>query len=171
MKLADRLHNMRTLSSMRPDKQMKIASETDYFYAPLANRLGLYNVKTELENLSFRYRCPREYEKIEKQLSELQLSEKPDVDAFIAKAKEILEANGIDTRIELRARCSQGAATSSMWTASTICVSSTRQTACRRRKSTVCTSMPCCLTASRSVLVLWSTISMPRRRTAIRVSM
>lgn len=104
VKLADRLHNMRTLSRMRPDKQMKIASETDYFYAPLANRLGLYNVKTELENLSFRYRCPREYEKIEKQLAELQLSEKADVDAFIAKAKEILEANGIDARIELRMR-------------------------------------------------------------------
>ena len=104
VKLADRLHNMRTLSSMRPDKQMKIASETDYFYAPLANRLGLYNVKTELENLSFRYRCPREYEQIENQLAELQLSEKPVVDAFISKTKEILEANGIDARIELRMR-------------------------------------------------------------------
>lgn len=104
VKLADRLHNMRTLSSMRPDKQMKIASETDYFYAPLANRLGLYNVKTELENLSFRYRCPREYGQIEKQLAELQLSEKTDVDVFIAKTKEILEANGINARIELRMR-------------------------------------------------------------------
>ena len=104
VKLADRLHNMRTLSSMRPDKQMKIASETDYFYASLANRLGLYNVKTELENLSFRYRCPREYEQIDKQLTELQQSEKPDVDAFIAKTKETLEANGIEARIELRMR-------------------------------------------------------------------
>ena len=104
VKLADRLHNMRTLSSMRPDKQMKIASETDYFYAPLANRLGLYNVKTELENLSFLYRCPREYDKLEKQLAELQLAEKDDVDAFVAKAQEILAANDIEARIELRMR-------------------------------------------------------------------
>ena len=104
VKLADRLHNMRTLSSMRSDKQMKIASETDYFYAPLANRLGLYSVKTELENLSFRYRCPHEYEQLEGKMADLKQSEKPDVDAFIARAKEVLEANGIEARIELRMR-------------------------------------------------------------------
>ncbi len=68
VKLADRLHNMRTLNSMRPDKQMKIAGETDYFYAPLANRLGMYEVKTELENLSMQYRCPQEYALIKDEL-------------------------------------------------------------------------------------------------------
>lgn len=70
IKLADRLHNMRTLNSMRPDKQMKIAGETDYFYAPLANRLGLYDVKTELENLSMQYRCPQEYAAIKAEMEE-----------------------------------------------------------------------------------------------------
>ena len=62
VKLSDRLHNMRTLDSMRPDKQMKIAGETDFFYAPLAGKLGLYLVKTEMENLSFHFRCPWEFE-------------------------------------------------------------------------------------------------------------
>lgn len=104
VKLADRLHNMRTLASMRPDKQMKIAGETDYFYAPLANRLGLYHVKTELENLSFHYRCPREYEEIEGMLDCLKVSEEKNLAAFIAKVNELLEDNGIKVRIELRYR-------------------------------------------------------------------
>ena len=104
VKLADRLHNMRTLDSMRPDKQMKIAGETDYFYAPLANRLGLYHVKTELENLSFHYRCPREYEQIEGMVEELKLAEKKNLEGFIAKVSELLEDNGIKARIELRYR-------------------------------------------------------------------
>ena len=91
IKLADRLHNMRTLDSMRPDKQMKIAGETDYFYAPLANRLGLYHIKSELENLSFRYRCPREYAEIEALLNEEKESNKEKLSGFVDKLAEIME--------------------------------------------------------------------------------
>lgn len=104
VKLADRLHNMRTLASMRPDKQMKIAGETDYFYAPLANRLGLYHIKTELENLSFHYRCPREYEQIGHMLEDVKFTEEKNLTGFISKVNELLEDNGIKARIELRYR-------------------------------------------------------------------
>ncbi len=108
IKLADRLHNMRTLDSMRTDKQMKIAGETDYFYAPLANRLGLYHVKTELENLSFRYRCPREYGHLETLLKKEQDKEKEYIEGFIARISALLWDNGINARIELcnRTPCS-----------------------------------------------------------------
>ena len=68
IKLADRLHNMRTLGSMRQDKQLKIASETKFLYAPLAHRLGLYSVKTELEDLSMMYCEPEVYKDIESKL-------------------------------------------------------------------------------------------------------
>lgn len=104
IKLADRLHNMRTLSSMRPDKQMKIAGETDYFYAPLANRLGLYHVKTELENLSFQYRCPREYALLDKLLKEEFEAERPHIEAFTSKIERILSERGIKARTEVRYR-------------------------------------------------------------------
>lgn len=104
IKLADRLHNMRTLSSMRPGKQMKIAGETDFFYAPLANRLGLYRVKVELENLSFRYRCPREYVRLTEMLKADEEKNRPVVDHFIARINEALAANGIKTLIEAEYR-------------------------------------------------------------------
>lgn len=70
LKLSDRLHNMRTLESMKPQKQWKIASETQFFFAPLAGRLGLYKVKSELENLAFQFLNPQEYARIEKLLEE-----------------------------------------------------------------------------------------------------
>ena len=104
IKLADRLHNMRTLSSMAPAKQMKIAGETDYFYAPLANRLGLYTIKIELENLSFRYRCPKVYDKIVKQLEEDKKLDKVRMKAFGEKIDEILQSKGIQYRREVAYR-------------------------------------------------------------------
>ena len=104
VKLADRLHNMRTLDSMRPDKQMKIAGETDFFYAPLAGRLGLYHVKSELANLSFRYRCPREYEIIGKQLSEDKIRTVDTLAAFTTEIDRILAARGIKARTMIRYR-------------------------------------------------------------------
>ena len=95
VKLTDRLHNMRTLNSMRPDKQMKIAGETDYFYAPLANRLGLYNIKVELENLSLRYRCPHEYGELEAKIQRDKELREGRMATFISEINEVLEQNDI----------------------------------------------------------------------------
>lgn len=99
VKLADRLHNMRTLSSMKPEKQMKIAGETDYFYAPLANRLGLYNIKTELENLSFRFRCPDEYEEISTLIAKHVEANRDNLETFKTQIEETLAAAGIKVRV------------------------------------------------------------------------
>ncbi|MBO7255801.1 MAG: bifunctional (p)ppGpp synthetase/guanosine-3',5'-bis(diphosphate) 3'-pyrophosphohydrolase [Bacteroidales bacterium] len=104
IKLADRLHNMRTLDSMRADKQMKIAGETDYFYAPLANRLGLYHIKSELENLSFRYRCPREYSQIEALMAKEKEDNKINVEPFVEKIKEALSPLNQNVYAEIRYR-------------------------------------------------------------------
>ena len=95
IKLSDRLHNMRTLSSMRPDKQMKIAGETDYFYAPLAHRLGLYYIKREMENLSFRYRCPRDYAMIDEALTKELKEREQGLKSFMFEIERLLENNDI----------------------------------------------------------------------------
>lgn len=99
IKLADRLHNMRTLASMRPEKQMKIAGETDYFYAPMANRLGLYHIKTELENLSFKYRCPEEYENISGLIAAHVAANRENLDTFKHQIEDVLRENGIKARV------------------------------------------------------------------------
>jgi GTP pyrophosphokinase len=104
IKLADRLHNMRTLDSMRPDKQMKIAGETDFFYAPLAGRLGLYHVKTELENLSFHFRCPREFENLEHLLEEDRIRTADSLKEFTDKINDIFKTVGIPARTQIRYR-------------------------------------------------------------------
>lgn len=104
IKLADRLHNMRTLSSMRPDKQMKIAGETDYFYAPLANRLGLYHVKTELENLSFRFRCPHEFEEISTLIAKDKRQQEERLERFRVQLEATLAEAGISVNVAVEYR-------------------------------------------------------------------
>ena len=104
LKLADRLHNMRTLDSMRADKQMKIAGETDYFYAPLANRLGLYGVKTELENLSLKFRCPQEYAVLKTALAEDEENNRAGLSVFTQKINDVLAANDISAKVSVEYR-------------------------------------------------------------------
>ena len=104
IKLADRLHNMRTLDSMSPDKQMKIAGETDYFYAPLANRLGLYRVKTELENLSLRFRTPLEYAELEHQIALFEEENKETIERFLQPIRRRLQECGIKARVSCKNR-------------------------------------------------------------------
>ena len=83
IKLADRLHNMRTLDFMKTEKQLKIASETIWVYAPLAHRMGLYNVKTELEDLSMKYMEPATYHEIAKKLAETKRERTKYINEFV----------------------------------------------------------------------------------------
>jgi GTP pyrophosphokinase len=99
IKLADRLHNMRTLDFMKNEKQLKIASETVWVYAPLAHRMGLYNVKTELEDLSMKYLEPEAYKGIAKKLAETKRERTRYINEFIRPIKEKLELSNFDFEI------------------------------------------------------------------------
>ena len=104
IKIADRLHNMRTLESQPANKQYKIAGETLYLYAPLAHRLGLYKIKSELENLSFRFEHPEEYAFIERRLKETSVSRHQSFDEFIEPIKAALNKMGLDYEIRERVK-------------------------------------------------------------------
>jgi GTP pyrophosphokinase len=110
IKLADRLHNMRTLSSMRPDKQLKIASETTFLYAPLAHRLGLYSIKSELEDLALSYSEPEVYVQIEKNLKSTKDVRNRFIRRFTAPIKETLANEGYEVEIKARTK-----SVSSIW--------------------------------------------------------
>ena len=104
IKICDRLHNMRTLQSQPANKQYKIAGETLYIYAPLANRLGLNKIKTELENLSFCYEHPEEYASIQNKLASTQASRHTLFDQFTAPIEEAMKEMGIKYVIKERVK-------------------------------------------------------------------
>jgi len=99
IKLADRLHNMRTLESMKREKQLKIASETIYVYAPLAHRMGLYNIKTEMEDLAMKYMEPDTYKYIAQKLTDTKRERTKYINDFIRPIKDKLEKAGFDFEI------------------------------------------------------------------------
>ena len=104
IKLADRLHNMRTLGSMREDKKLKIASETSYLYAPLAHRLGLYSIKTELEDLSFKFTLPNEYVSITNKLQKTKAVRDRFIQKFSNPIKKELERQGFKYQLKARTK-------------------------------------------------------------------
>ena len=104
IKICDRLHNMRTLDAQPPSKQYKIAGETLYLYAPLANRLGLNKIKTELENLSFCFEHPDTYDAIIKKLSVSQVDRDKLFENFTAPIREALDKMGINYTIKARVK-------------------------------------------------------------------
>src|SRR5215203_5653215 len=99
IKLADRLHNMRTLDSMKSEKQLKISSETVYVYAPLAHRMGLYTIKTEMEDLSMKFLEPESYKEIARKLAETKRERTRYINEFVKPLKEKLDKGGFDFEI------------------------------------------------------------------------
>lgn len=104
IKMADRLHNMRTLGSMAPNKQFKIAGETLYIYAPLAHRLGLFSIKTELEDLSFKYEHPATYARIEEQIRQSEAVRHKEYSSFSAPILEQLKGMGLEFEAKARVK-------------------------------------------------------------------
>ena len=104
IKICDRLHNMRTLASQAPNKQYKIAGETMYIYAPLANRLGLNKIKTELEDLSFKYEHPEEYKDITNKLSMSEEQRQKLFKDFTTPIRAALDSLGIQYEIKARVK-------------------------------------------------------------------
>ncbi|MBQ1268227.1 MAG: bifunctional (p)ppGpp synthetase/guanosine-3',5'-bis(diphosphate) 3'-pyrophosphohydrolase [Muribaculaceae bacterium] len=104
IKMADRLHNMRTLGSLRPEKQYKIAGETLYVYAPLAHRLGLFKIKQELEDLAFRYEHPQTYKEIMEYVDQSHEQREKIVEEFVAPVRKKLDAAGFKYEIKARVK-------------------------------------------------------------------
>ncbi|MDE6805132.1 MAG: RelA/SpoT family protein, partial [Muribaculaceae bacterium] len=104
VKMADRLHNMRTLGSLRPEKQYKIAGETLYIYAPLAHRLGLSKIKTELEDLAFRHEHPQTYAEIMAKITDTESERQAIVEEFVAPVRKRLDDAGFKYEIKARVK-------------------------------------------------------------------
>ena len=102
IKIADRLHNMQTMDVMPRHKQIKIASETLYIYAPLAHRVGMYNIKTELEDLGLKYTEPEVYDEIQQRIQENFDSQEEFIDRFVKLTKKHLRREGLSCKIEGR---------------------------------------------------------------------
>jgi GTP pyrophosphokinase len=104
IKIADRLHNMRTLGAMPHNKQIKITSETIYLFVPLAYRLGLHAIKSELEDLCMKYRFPEEYEEIKRKIDATEPERQQYIDKFTAPIIEVLDSNGIQYEMSARVK-------------------------------------------------------------------
>ena len=104
IKIADRLHNMRTLGAMPHHKQIKITSETIYLFVPLAYRLGLHAIKSELEDLCMKYRFPEEYATIQRQIDDTRREREDYIERFMAPIREVLDRNGFQYEMTARVK-------------------------------------------------------------------